>query len=258
MASAFAAGIDIGSATTKAVVLDAEKNILSSVVKPTGKSVSEIGSTVLDEAVSKAGLVREDLCRVVSTGYGRYSVEGAQAIPEIICHAMGAYTLFPDIRTVIDIGGQDSKVISVIAGGQVGDFAMNDKCAAGTGRYLELVAGIFDLSLTEMCELSLQSSNPCNISSTCAVFAETELIGLRARGEKVEDILAGVNKALAYRMTIMGQSVGFRDKIIFTGGVAYHEGVRQALQARLNKEILVPPNPQIMGALGAAILAMPA
>ena len=157
---------------------------------------------------------------------------------------------------VIDIGGQDSKIISVIEDGQVNDFAMNDKCAAGTGRYLEMVAGIFDLSLTEMSNLSLNSRNPCDISSTCAVFAETEIIGLRARGEKVEELLGGVNKALAYRLAIMGQSVGFRDKIIFTGGVAYNRGVRKALEERLKKDILVPPNPQIMGALGAAVLAL--
>ncbi len=256
MKNTFTAGIDVGSATTKVVVLDRDRNILSSVVKSTGRNVLEAGTEVLDEALAGAGLVKGNIGSMVATGYGRHSVANAKAVPEIICHAMGAFTLYKDVRTVIDIGGQDSKVISVMGDGRVGEFVMNDKCAAGSGRFLELVARIFDMSLNEMSTLSLQSKKPCQVSSTCAVFAETELVGLRACGEKAEDLLAGVNRSLAYRLAVMGRAFGFNERIIFTGGVAYNSGVKKALQIELNKQIVVPPNPQIIGALGAAILAL--
>jgi len=161
----------------------------------------------------------------------------------------------PQAGTVIDIGGQDSKVIGLDGNGKVRDFVMNDKCAAGTGRFLEVMAGVLGVAISEAGALSLLSREPCSISSTCTVFAESEMVSLRAEGKSREDILAGIHKAMAHRIAIMGQSVGFRREVVFTGGVAKNVGMKKALEDEIGLEILVPEEPQIMGALGAAILA---
>ncbi len=197
-----------------------------------------------------------DLSFVISTGYGRNGVAFAnKTASEIICHAKGVNLLMPAARTVIDIGGQDSKVIGVRENGTVSDFVMNDKCAAGTGRFLEVMAGVLGLDIEEMGPISCTSKEPCPISNTCTIFAETEMVSLRAEGRTREDLVAGIHKAVASRVVVMGKTVGYREQVVFTGGVAKNTGVKNSLEAGIGLPILIPEEPQIMGALGAALLA---
>ena len=249
------AGVDIGAATAKAVILETN-GVLSFSVIPTGFSVARAAEAVTEEALEKAGLSMGQLKYVISTGYGRRAVQFANKVfTEIICHAAGVNSVMPQARTIIDIGGQDSKVISLDDNGNVSNFVMNDKCAAGTGRFLEVMAGVLDVEVSEMGNISLLGKEPCRVSSTCTVFAESEMVSLRADGNTREDILAGIHKAMAHRIVIMGQSVGFRQEVVLAGGVAKNVGMRKALEAEIGLGILVPEEPQIMGALGAAILA---
>ena len=248
------AGVDVGAATAKTVVV-ADGEILSYAVMPTGDSVARAAMSVTRAALDQARLSMEDLGFVISTGYGRNGVRFAnKATSEIICHARGVNFLMPDARTVIDIGGQDSKVIGVREDGAVSDFVMNDKCAAGTGRFLEVMAGVLGLAIEEMGPISLTSKNPCPISSTCTIFAETEMVSLRADGRTREDLVAGIHRAVASRVAVMGRTVGYREQVVFTGGVAKNQGVTNSLQAAIGLPILVPDEPQIVGALGAALL----
>lgn len=248
------AGIDIGAATAKAVVL-MDREILAAVVIPTGGSVKEAAATVMDQTLKRAGLSRNDIGYLVATGYGRRAVDFAdEVITEISCHGRGVNMLTPTARTVIDIGGQDSKVIEIDDSGQIANFAMNDKCAAGTGRFLEVMAGVMGTDIEAIGSLSLKGDQPCQISNTCTVFAESEMISLRAEGETRENLLAGIHLAMAHRVAIMGNAVGFRDDIVFTGGVAKNIGMKKALQDRIQREIHVPDHPQIIGALGAAVI----
>ena len=252
----FVCGLDIGAATAKAVILN-DNRIISYAVLPTGQSVKLATDRVLDEALKRAPLEISGFEHVVSTGYGRDSVSIAgRAISEIICHAKGANFLLPSVRTVIDIGGQDSKVISLDGEGNVTNFVMNDKCAAGTGRFVEIMANILEVPLEDMGVLSLSSQKPCLISSTCTVFAETEIISLRAKGESRENLIAGVHKGIALRTATMGRSIGFSEDVMFTGGVAKNTGVKINLESAIGVQITVPEEPQIVGALGAALLAM--
>ena len=251
----FVAGLDIGAATAKAVVLKS-KEVVSSSLMPTGHSVIEATESVIKKALHRAGLSRSDLRYIVSTGYGRRAVPFAnKAITEIICHAAGVKSVVPQARTVIDIGGQDSKVIGIDEHGSVNNFAMNDKCSAGTGRFLEVMARVLDITIDEMGPISLRCQKPCGISSTCTVFAETEMVSLRAQGETREDMLGGIHKALAHRVAIMGAPVGFKGQVVFTGGVAKNVGIKKALEDEIGVDILVPREPQLTGALGAALLA---
>jgi predicted CoA-substrate-specific enzyme activase len=248
------AGVDVGAATAKTVILDGNK-VLSFSIMPTGFSVAGAAETVTEEALQKSGLSLTQLEYVVSTGYGRRAVAFSnKVLTEIICHAAGVASIMPQAATIIDIGGQDSKVIG-LDDGNVNNFVMNDKCAAGTGRFLEVMARVLDVGLDEMGPLSLLGEAPCPVSSTCTVFAESEMVSLRAEGRSREDILAGIHKAMAHRIAIMGQSVGFKKEVVFTGGVAKNVGMKRALEDEIGQEILVPEEPQIMGALGAAILA---
>ena len=199
------AGVDIGAATAKTVIVS-DGEILSSAVIPTGASVARAAEEVTKAALGSTGLSLSDLRFVISTGYGRNSVAFAnRAASEIICHARGVNSLIPAARTVIDIGGQDSKVIGVREDGTVGDFIMNDKCAAGTGRFLEVMAAVLDLDIEEMGPISLTSEEPCPISSTCTIFAETEMVTLRADGRTREDLVAGIHRAVASRVAVMGR-----------------------------------------------------
>jgi len=249
------AGIDVGAATAKAVVLNANK-ILSSHVLPTGESVTKAAESVMKKTLDTIHLSLEEMDYVIATGYGRRAVTFAdEVITEISCHAKGVNMLMPQARTVVDIGGQDSKVIEIDAKGNIANFAMNDKCAAGTGRFLEVMAKVLNADIQEIGLLSLEGRNPCQISNTCTVFAESEMVALRADGKSREDILAGIHSAMAHRVAIMGNAIGFRDQVVFTGGVARNAGMKKALQDRIGKEVLVPENPQIVGALGAAIIA---
>ncbi|MBE0481646.1 MAG: 2-hydroxyglutaryl-CoA dehydratase [Dehalococcoidia bacterium] len=249
------AGIDIGAATAKVVIL-ANGEILSHVVIPTGDSVARAAEKVTKAALEKAGLSLTDLQFVISTGYGRRAVSFAsKTASEIICHAKGVNSLIPDARTVIDIGGQDSKVIGIREDGTVSDFVMNDKCAAGTGRFLEVMAEVLGLGIEQMGPISMTSKDPCPISSTCTIFAETEMVSLRAEGRTREDLVAGIHRAVASRVVITGRTVGYKEQVVFTGGVAKNLGVKNSLEAGIGLPVLVPKEPQIMGALGAALLA---
>jgi len=249
------AGVDVGAATAKAVILNNDSVLASSVI-PTGFSAAGAGEAVTKEALQKAGLTMDDLEYIVSTGYGRRAVSFAnKVLTEIICHAAGVSWLIAEARTIIDIGGQDSKVIGLDDQGNVTNFVMNDKCAAGTGRFLEVMAGVLGVKISEMGPESLRGQEACQISSTCTVFAESEMVSLRAEGRSREDIIAGIHKALARRVAIMGAPVGFKQEVVFTGGVAKNVGIKKALEDEIGLEILIPEEPQIVGALGAALLA---
>lgn len=249
------AGVDVGAATAKtAIVKDGQ--FIAHAVMPTGDIVTRAAEEVTKEALKKAGYTMRDLDYVVSTGYARHYVKFTdKAVTEIICHARGAHFMLPEVRTIIDIGGQDSKVIHVRENGTVADFVMNDKCAAGTGRFLEVMAGVLNTTIDQMGTLSLKSENPSEISSTCTIFAETECVSLRAELTPREDMIAGLHRAVSRRVVLMGQSVGYRSQVAFTGGVAMNQGVLKFLEETINMPIVVPDQPQIMGALGAALLA---
>lgn len=249
------AGIDIGAGAAKAVILLNGK-ILAHSVAPVGSDVVIAANTVMKKACDKARVYSKDLDYVVSTGYGRDAVSFAdKSVTEIICHGKGVYFLIPEARTIVDIGAQDSKIIKINASGNVNDFVMNDKCAAGTGRFIEVMAHVLDVKLTEMGKRSLASRNRCDISSTCTVFAETEVISLRAQGNATEDLIAGIHRAIADRVITMGSSIQMEAKTVFTGGVAKNIGVKSALEKAGNVSFLVPDEPQITGALGAALIA---
>ena len=253
--SLIVAGVDIGAATAKAVILE-RNNILSFSVLPTGYSVSQAGESVIRKALEKATLSFDDVQYIISTGYGRRGVSFSnRAVTEIICHAAGVSSIMPQARTVIDIGGQDSKVIRLDDSSNVINFVMNDKCAAGTGRFLEVMAGVLDVKINDMGPISLISKDPCEISSTCTIFAESEVVSLRAEGRGREDLLGGIHKAMSHRVVIMGKSIGFRKDVVFTGGVAKNVGIKEAMEDEIGLQILIPEEPQIMGALGAAMVA---
>lgn len=249
------AGIDIGSITAKAAVVDNGK-VLGTRVIFTGYNAEAAGMKVFDELLSEAGLDKSSVARIVSTGYGRSAVTFAdKAFTEILAHAAGAYFLNPDIRTIIDIGGQDSKAVSLDEKGKVKNFVMNDKCAAGTGRFLEVMARALEVNLDEFSAMSLQSSKPAKISSLCTVFAESEVISLIARGEQRPDIIAGIHESIAARVSSMLARIGCVEPVMITGGVARNAGVVAALEKKLNAKIAVSPFAQQNGAIGAAVLA---
>lgn len=250
------AGIDAGSRSIKVVLWDdGSARVLARRVGNQGVNQRRLAEELWDRALSDAGIQRSEVSRVVATGYGRKTVDFADTtVTEITCHARGVHQLAPDARTVVEIGGQDSKVILLENGGRVRDFAMNDRCAAGTGRFLEMVAARLEVDLPTLAELSRASTTPVNISSTCVVFAESEIIGLLAEGKSPRDIAAGVQAAIATRiMTLAGcASPG---PVYFTGGVALQSGMVRALEHALAGKVRVPPHPQFTGALGAALLA---
>lgn len=249
------AGIDIGSITAKAAVLE-DGNILGSKVIHTGYNSSLAGKKVIQELLDEIGITMDDLEAVVSTGYGRNNVEFAtKAITEISCHGTGVHFLDPDIRFIIDIGGQDSKVIRIDDNGRVVNFAMNDKCAAGTGRFLEVMAQALEVDLDEFGKLCLKSEAPAKISSICTVFAESEIISLIGRGETRENITAGIHESVASRVAGLARRVGVVKPVMMTGGVAKNIGALKALEDKLATAIKVSPHAQVNGAIGAAVLA---
>ena len=210
----------------------------------------------MTEALEKANISLNAVDYVVATGYGRDTVPFArESITEITCHAKGAHWVNSKTRTVIDIGGQDSKVIGMDEKGNVIDFVMNDKCAAGTGKFLDVLAAALNLPTSELGLVSQRGGSPCTISSTCTIFAESEVISLLASGESKENIVAGLHKSIAKRVASMGRQVSYREEVVFTGGVAKNIGVKKALEEEIGIRIFVPPEPQIVGALGAALLA---
>jgi predicted CoA-substrate-specific enzyme activase len=248
-------GIDIGSITAKGVVFSDGK-ILATQVIFTGYSVDSAGKRILEEVLEIAGIDRDNVDKIVSTGYGRKSVLFAdKVITEITCHGAGAYYTNPEIRTVIDIGGQDSKALSIDQDGRVRDFAMNDKCAAGTGRFLEVMARALEADLDKFGEMSLLAKNPSKISSLCTVFAESEVISLISKGETRENIMAGIHQSVAARVAALANRVGINEPVMMTGGVAKNIGLVKALENKLKVPIIVTDSAQENGAIGAAVLA---
>ncbi len=251
----YAVGIDIGSVSGEALILDGDTILAWSIVD-TGYNSRRAAELALAEALVRAGLSRERVGPVVATGYGRNAVDFAdQQVTEISCYARGIHYLFPQVGTVIDIGGQDSKVVAVGPGGKPLDFAMNDKCAAGTGRFLEVMARALQLELAELGPCALQARRAAAISSTCTVFAESEVISLVAEGVDREEIVAGLCRSIARRVGSMARRVGVEPPVAFAGGVARNVGVVRALEEILGEQLTVPEEPQIVGALGAALIA---
>ena len=250
------AGIDAGSRAIKVVLFDqAASRVVGQGISDQGVEQPRLAEALYDETLSKAGMDRAQVHSVVATGYGRNRVALAQTtITEITCHARGVHHLLPEARSLVEIGGQDSKVIRLEDGGRVRDFAMNDRCAAGTGRFLEVLATRLGLDWARLAELSGQSQRPAVISNTCVVFAETEIIGLLAEGVAAADIAAGVQHSIATRVTAMAGRA-LETPVIFTGGVALQSGMAHALEAALGCQVQVAIQPQYTGALGAAILA---
>ena len=249
-------GIDVGSLSTEAVIIDARDGLAGYSIIQTGANSTEAAEQALEKALLQAGLQREQIRTAVATGYGRISVPLAdKQVTEISCHGLGAHHLFPDTETVIDIGGQDSKVIRVGEGGKVLDFTMNDKCAAGTGRFLEVMASKLQVSLDDMGRLSLQASGESRISSVCTVFAESEVVSLVAQNHPKEEIIRGLHRAIVNRVWSMIKTVGVHGAVTMSGGVAKNSGVVALLEEKLGRAMHLHTEPQIIGALGAALVA---
>lgn len=248
-------GIDVGSITAKAaVVRDGE--VIADQLVLTGYNARNAGEKVFKSIIKASGIDRSSVDKIISTGYGRSSVTFAdRAVTEITCHAMGAHHLNPAVRSVIDIGGQDSKAIAVDESGSVKDFAMNDKCAAGTGRFLEVMARALEVDLEKFGQISIKADQPAKISSLCTVFAESEVISLISRGEKRKNIIAGIHESIAARVVAMASRTGLKAPIMMTGGVAKNVGVVKALEKKIGLPIEVSPQSQVTGAIGAALLA---
>ncbi len=250
------AGIDIGSITTKAAVM-ADRKIRGTRVIFTGYNAELAGRKVYEELLVELGLEKSAVTRVVSTGYGRNSVKFMdKAMTEIICHGAGAHYLNPHARSVIDIGGQDSKAIVLDEMGKVKNFAMNDKCAAGTGRFLEVMARALEVDLDGFGALSLKAGDPSRISSLCTVFAESEVVSLISKGEKRENIIAGIHESIAARIASMANRLRIAPLVVMTGGVAKNIGVVKALERKMGMAVEVSEYAQVNGAIGAAVLAM--
>jgi predicted CoA-substrate-specific enzyme activase len=249
------AGIDIGSLSSEALLLG-EDGILAYSITQTGVEPQKTARTCLEEVLARARLDEGAISALVATGYGRIRVPFAhKEITEITCHARGAHFLFPGTRTVIDIGGQDSKVITLDNQGGVTDFTMNDKCAAGTGRFLEVMAAALETDLRDMGRKSLQAKRGVSITSMCTVFAESEVISLIAEGHRGEEIIRGIHESISKRIFRMAKKLRVREEITFSGGVAKNQGIAEALKKLFDQPINIPEEPQIVGALGAALCA---
>ncbi len=248
-------GLDMGSVSTKAAVLE-DSRIVGYAILPTGFSPQDSGRSAIIEACRRAGISPKDVVYIVATGYGRINAPFANSrVTEITCHGKGAFYMNNCARTVIDVGGQDSKVISINEKGRVVDFQMNDRCAAGTGRFLEVMMKTLGMNYEEMSHAAINSENPSKISNMCTVFAESEVITLLAKGESRGNIAAGLCNSIAERIATMVKRIGLKEEVIMTGGVAKNRGVVKLLENKLNTKILVPEEPQIIGALGAALEA---
>jgi predicted CoA-substrate-specific enzyme activase len=258
MPNILVAGVDIGSTTAKGVLIK-NGGVISGPILPTGTSPTLAGKNVLDKLLADGGYLASDLKYTVVTGYGRVSAPFAdKTVTEITCHGRGARFVSSEIRTVIDIGGQDAKVLSIGEDGRITDFLMNDKCASGTGRFLESAARlVLDVPLEELGNISSLATATCKISSTCTVFAQTEIVSLLAAGESTANIVAGLHSAIASRVGNMAKRIGVRPLVMMTGGVAKNCGVIAALKVELGTDITVSTtiDPQLVGALGAALLA---
>ena len=273
MSEIFTLGIDVGSTASKCIILKDGKEIV-------GKSLIDVGAgtsgpnRAIEAVLEDAGLKKEDMAFTLATGYGRTSLMDGIAdkqMSELSCHAKGAYFLFPkvhtvidiggahflnpEVRTVIDIGGQDSKVIRLDENGAVANFVMNDKCAAGTGRFLDVMARVLEVEVSDLGRLGAMSKKQVGISSTCTVFAESEVISQLSMGTDKCDIIAGIHRSVAHRVTGLAHRIGVVPDVVMTGGVAQNQGVVDALEAELGVKIYTSPLTQYNGALGAALMA---
>lgn len=245
-------GIDIGSTTSKCAVLKDGTEVVA-----TSLLVGGIGTKSPEAAVAaaleKAGLTRADMAAVTVTGYGRTRYTDADhQVSELTCHALGAHLIFPEVRTIIDIGGQDAKVICLSASGRMQNFLMNDKCAAGTGRFLDVMANILQIPVGELDACAAKATNPASISSTCTVFAESEVISQLAAGTPTEDLVAGICQSVASRVAALAKRASLEPAVCMSGGVAQNEAVRNALSAAIGQPVLFSPQAQLFGAIGAA------
>lgn len=249
------AGIDLGSTMTKAVIIDQDESVAVSVIKHTGAEHRRLANRTIQEALQKAGATLNDITYIVATGYGRINVPFADRhFTELTCHAKGVAKLFPAVRIAIDIGGQDSKVLK-IENGKLVDFVMNDKCAAGTGRFLEVLAKTLGITVEEFGDLSSKSTRKVSINSPCTVFIRQEVSNLLVQGTPIEDIIAGMNNAIAAKVCKMVKRLKLEPDIVFTGGVAKNQGVVKAIEENLGYAVKVPEEPLLSGALGAAFIA---
>jgi (R)-2-hydroxyacyl-CoA dehydratese activating ATPase len=252
---AYVLGVDIGSGFSKAVVCN-DKTLISYATMPSGGSYKETAEKTSEIALEKAGLKMSDISYTIATGYGATAVDFAdQSITDISCHAAGAFHLFPSVRTLIDIGAQFSKAIQLNDAGRVANFILNEKCAGGSGKFLHVIARILHINIDEIGELSLKSTNPVEFTTGCAVFAESEAVSRIAEGAFPADILAGVHKAMASKIINLVVRLGLTLDCAITGGGAKDRGLVKAIEKELNIDILVPDEPQITAAFGAALLA---
>lgn len=252
------AGVDVGSITVEALLFEEKKGILGYTIMQTGPDSKRTAEIAMEKVLAYPKKNLSDLIYVVATGCGRKRVQFAnEAVTEITCIAKGVHYLFPEARTIIDIGGQDTKVIRVDGNGRVVEFEMNDKCAAGTGRFLEVMAHALNVDIDKIGDISLKHKKEITISSICTVFAESEVVSLVSEGEELEDILYGIHKAIADRtLGLINRLGGVEKEVVMAGGVAKNIGVVKALENALGTEIKVYVEPQIIGALGAAIIAL--
>ncbi|MDR7482369.1 MAG: acyl-CoA dehydratase activase [Armatimonadota bacterium] len=251
------AGVDVGSTQTKAVVLHPQRRILGRGIVDTGARLTEAARQAFQLALEDADVSERTVAYIVGTGYGRFRVEfGHTQVTEISCHARGAVFLFPGTRTVLDIGGQDTKAIRVGEAGQVLDFCMNDKCSAGTGRFLGAASAALDLPLGELGPLALTARHPVAITNTCTVFAESEILGWLARGRKVEDVLMGVHAAIAARSISLVRRVGIHPELTFTGGVSRNVAMVKLIGEMVGAPVNVSDESHYCGAIGAALFAL--
>lgn len=252
-------GCDVGSTYTKAVILDETGKMVASVIQRSKMNAAQSSQTAMDVCVSQVPALRsvDDLAYIVGTGYGRNRVPfAAENISEISCHAMGVHITDPTVKAIIDIGGQDVKGIAVAPDGTVKNFAMNDKCAAGTGRFFEAMARSFEMTLEEFSALSLKAKNAIPITAQCTVFAESEVIALVGEGKAPEEIAAGIQMAVAKRCFVMAKKAGAMGSITLSGGCAKNEGLKKAIEKVLKIKVTeLSVDPQLMGALGAAEFA---
>ena len=254
---AYSAGVDVGSTQTKAVVINENGEIVGRTIIDTGANVVTAAEKSFLAALEQGGIDEEQVGYVVGTGYGRYKVTfGDTQITEISCHARGAVHMFPDTRTVLDMGGQDTKAIRVHPNGEVVDFCMNDKCAAGTGRFLQSAAAALEIPLAELGVVALRAEKAVPISTTCTVFAESEVLSWLGKGKKIEEILLGVHRSIGTRSIGLLKRVGIEDQVTFTGGVTRNQGMVTVLNQALGLTLNVSEESHYMGALGAALFAM--
>lgn len=250
------AGIDSGSTSTDVVIMDADKHIVAQAILPTHGSATKSAEASLAEALRTSHLRRNQIHNVVATGYGRDAIKSKHNITEITCHAKGAHFLNPNVRCVIDIGGQDSKAISIDSAGTVTQFAMNDKCAAGTGRFLEMMAQALGISLEEMSHLGDEGGTSTTITSTCSVFAESEVVSLIAKDVPIADIVAAIDRSVAQRVGGLARRVGIKDAVMMTGGVTKNVSVVHAIERQIGHKVQTDTKAQLCGAIGAALSAL--